>query len=139
MTSRPPELAIIDTSVYVDNVRSGRFEGNLLALPYLVRVSAVVVAELARGARSRQAKQFIAYMIKNFSPLAPTEAEWIRSGHVVRALTDRHRLDIHKLREIHFDVLIALTARRLGAHLITSNARDYLAIQKVLSFKLICW
>ena len=139
MTSRPPELAIIDTSVYVDNVRSGRFEGDLLALPYLVRVSAVVVAELARGARSRQAKQFIAYMIKNFSPLAPTEAEWTRSGHVVRTLTDRHRLDIHKLREIHFDVLIALTARRLGAHLITSNPRDYLAIQRVLSFKLICW
>ena len=26
-----------------------------------------------------------------------------------------------------------------GAHLITANAKDYLAIQKVLAFKLICW
>ena len=58
---------------------------------------------------------------------------------MVRTLTDRHRWDIHKLREIHFDVLIALTARRLGAHLITSNARAYLAVQQVLGFKLICW
>ena len=40
MTSRLPELAIIDTSVYLDNVRSGRFEEDLLALPYLVRASA---------------------------------------------------------------------------------------------------
>jgi predicted nucleic acid-binding protein len=139
MTSRSPDLAVIDTSVYVDNVRSGRFEADLLALPYLVRVSAVVVAELARGAQSRQARQFTAHMIKNFSLLAPTDADWTRSGRIVRALADRHGFDIHKLREIHFDVLIALTARRVGAHLITANAKDYLAIQKVLTFKLICW
>lgn len=139
MTSRAPDLAIIDTSVYVDNHRYGRFEAQLLTLPYLVRLSAVVLAELARGAHSREATRFVDDLARNVSTIAPGDADWLRSGVIVRALTARHGFDPNKLREIHFDVLIALTARRLGAHLITCNARDFQRIRGVLAFKLICW
>lgn len=139
MTSGTVELALIDTSVYVENVRSGRFQEELLALPFLVRVSAVVVAELARGARSRQAKRFVDRLSRGFSLAVPSDRDWLRSGRIACLLADRHGFEIHKLREIHFDVLIALTARRLGAHLITCNARDFQAIRALLPFKLICW
>ena len=139
MISASPKLALIDTSVYVDNLRSARFEDRLLSLPFLVRVSAVVVAELARGARSHQAKRFVEQLARNFPPVAPKEADWIRSGGIVRTLADRHDLDTNKIRDIHFDVLIALTARRMGAHLITCNVRDFQAIRQLLAFKLICW
>jgi len=43
------------------------------------------------------------------------------------------------MREILFDVLIALTARRTGAHLITCNGRDFSAIRELRDFKLIVW
>lgn len=139
MTSGTVELALIDTSVYVENVRSGRFQEDLLALPFLVRVSAVVAAELARGAHSRQAKRFVDSLSRGFPLAVPSDQDWVRSGRIVRMLADRHGFEIHKLREIHFDVLVALTARRLGAHLITCDARDFQAIREILSFKLICW
>lgn len=139
MTSGAPELAVIDTSVYVENFRSARFETNLLTLPWLVRLSAVVIAELTRGARSRQEKRFVTHLIRNRSLVSPTHSDWVRSGEIVRALAERHGFEGNKQREIHFDVLIALTARRLGAHLITCNAADFRVIGEIVSFKLICW
>jgi predicted nucleic acid-binding protein len=139
MTSATHELAVIDTSVYVENVRGGRFEQELLSLPFLVRVSAVVGAELVRGARSRQARQFVEQLTRRFPLVVPTESDWIRSGAVVRTLAARHGFEVTKLRELHWDVLIALGARRIGAHLITCNARDFRAIREVLVFKLLCW
>ncbi len=139
MTSRPRKLAVIDTSVYVDNGRSARFEAELLALPFLVRVSAVVVAELARGARSREAKQLVKHLVRNVSVVAPNDWDWVRSGEIVRTLADGHGFEINKQHELHFDVLIALTARRIGAHLITCNAADFRAIRDIVAFKLTCW
>ena len=139
MISARADLAIIDTSVYVENVRAGRFEQELLTLPFLVRVSAVVGAELARGARSRQARRFVEQLTRRFSLVVPTEGDWIRSGIVARTLADRHGFEVTKLRALHFDVLIALGARRIGAHLITCNARDFRAIREVVVFKLLCW
>ena len=139
MTSGSVELAIIDSSVYVENIRSGRFEAELLALPFLVRGSAVVIAELARGARSRQARRFVERLARNVSVVAPSAEEWARSGRILRVLAWRHGLEIHKVRELHFDVLIALTARRLGAHLITCNAGDFRMIAGLVPLKLTCW
>jgi len=139
MTSATAELAVIDTSVYVENVRAGRFEQELLSLPFLVRVSAVVGAELARGARSRQARRFVEQLTRRFPLVVPTEGDWMQSGVVVRALADRHGFEVTKLRELHFDVLIALGARRIGAHLITCKARDFRTIREILPFKLLCW
>ena len=63
----------------------------------------------------------------------------MRSGIVLRTLSDRHGFEITKLRELHVDVLIALGAHRIGAHLITCNARDFRTIREVLVFKLLCW
>jgi len=139
MPSATVELAVLDTSVYVDNFRSGRFESELLSLPFLVRVSAVVVAELARGARSRRERRFVEQLASGFSLVTPNDRDWVSSGRLVRKLADRHGFEIQKLRELHFDVLIALTARRLGANLITCNAGDFQAIREFLSFKLTCW
>jgi predicted nucleic acid-binding protein len=40
---------------------------------------------------------------------------------------------------MHFDVLIALTARTSGATLITSNRADFELIRKYRDFKLEVW
>jgi predicted nucleic acid-binding protein len=44
-----------------------------------------------------------------------------------------------KLRDLHFDVLIALTARNQGALLITSNRADFELIRRYREFKLEIW
>jgi predicted nucleic acid-binding protein len=139
MTSATAELAILDTSAYVENVRAGWFEEKLLSLPFLVRVNAVVGVELLRGARSRQPRRFVEQLRRRFPLVVPTGSDWMQSGVVVRALAERHGFEIAKLRKLHFDVLIALGARRIGAHLITCNARDFLAIRELFPFKLLCW
>jgi predicted nucleic acid-binding protein len=139
VTSTAANLAIIDTSIYIDNLRSARFQQELLDLRLIVRCSAVVLAELSRGARSTAMKGFVDDLAKNLRIIAPNEREWIDSGRIVGRLVGAKGYDIHKTRELHFDVLIALTARRIGAYLITSNAADFRAINRFLDYKLICW
>ena len=132
-------LAMLDTSVYVDNLRSGRFKDEILDLKFVVRCSAVVLAELSRGARSAPMKRFVDDLAKNLRVIAPNEREWLESGRVVNRLVATKGYDIHKAREIHFDVLIALTARRIGAYLITCNVDDFTAVRRYVNFNLVCW
>ena len=44
-----------------------------------------------------------------------------------------------KIRDLHFDLLIALTARTYGARLITSNRRDFELIKSYHDFQLEVW
>lgn len=139
MTLATANLAVIDTSVYIDNLRSRRFEKEILELKFVVRCSAVVLAELSRGARSREMTRFVDDMAKNLRIIAPNEREWVESGKIVSRLVAARGYDIHKAREVHFDVLIALTARRIGAYLITCDAGDFTAIRDFVDFSLVCW
>ena len=139
MTSPMVNQALIDTSVYIENFKFGWFEAELLSLQFLVRCSAVVLAELWRGARSREAKRFVASLARRCRVIAPNEREWIESGKIVSKLVERKGYEVNKMREIHFDTLIALTARRIGAFVITCNADDFQAIREVKDFHLICW
>ena len=82
--------------------------------------------------------KFVDYLSKNFRVLAPSEREWIESGKIVGRLARARGYDIHKTREIHFDVLIAMTARKIGAYLITCDAEEFTAIRNVVDFNLIC-
>ena len=139
MTLVIANLAIIDTSVYIDNLRSGRFQKELLELKFVVRASAVVLAELWKGARSREAVRAVDYLTANLRVVAPNEREWVESGKIVGRLMSERRYDDRKAKEIHFDVLIAMTARKIGAYLITCDADDFTAIREIMNFNLICW
>jgi predicted nucleic acid-binding protein len=132
-------LAVLDTSVYIDNLRSGRFKQEILDLKFVIRCSAVVLAELSRGARSREMRGFVDDLAKNLLIITPNEREWVQSGRIVNRLVAAKGYDVHKTRETHFDVLIALTARRIGAYLITCNVDDYTAIREFFDFNLACW
>ena len=73
MTLTTANLAILDTSVYVDNLRSGRFKQEILDLKFVIRCSAVVLAELSRGARSREMKRFVDDLAKNLRIMPQTK------------------------------------------------------------------
>ena len=58
---------------------------------------------------------------------------------ILAKIRDDQGFEPHKLRDLHFDVLIALTARSHGARLITSNRADFELIRKYRDFRLEVW
>jgi predicted nucleic acid-binding protein len=63
----------------------------------------------------------------------------LESGEILADIRADHGFDAHKLRDLHFDVLIALTARSHGARLITTNRRDFELIHRYRQIELEVW
>lgn len=131
--------AIIDTSVYIDYWERGLHDDALTAVrkAYVVRQSSVVLSELRRGARTKAARQLLDTLIRlTRIQWAPTEADWWQAGLLIRQLGDRQRWDKHKRLAFQNDVLIALTARRHGATIVTANRDDFALLEHQLGVSL---
>ena len=132
-------LIVLDTSIFINHLRTGCHQKRIDSLIGLIRTSSVVLAELLRGATKPAERTFLRALEKNHPLLTPSENNWIESGH----LLERIRADLgcspEKLRDLHFDVLIALTARSHGARLITSNGADFELIKTYRHFHLEVW
>jgi predicted nucleic acid-binding protein len=55
----------------------------------------------------------------------PTAADWWEAGRLVRKIGDAEGWDRNKRRDFQNDALIALTARRHGATVVTANVSDF--------------
>ncbi|MGH9605548.1 MAG: type II toxin-antitoxin system VapC family toxin [Terracidiphilus sp.] len=133
------EIFILDSSILIDDLRTGCYSSLIASRTGLLRTSSVVLAELWRGALSEADRRIVAGLPGNRPILTPTEKNWIESGQI---LADMHRdkgFEPRKLRSLHFDVLIALTARAYGAMLIASNRSDFELIREYRDFKLEVW
>ena len=64
---------------------------------------------------------------------------WLESGEILARIGADHSFEPDKLRGLHFDVLIALTARSHGARLITTNRTDFELINRYRQIKLEVW
>jgi predicted nucleic acid-binding protein len=73
-----------------------------------------------------------AYLEKNHPVWVPTKQNWLDSGELLGRMREDRGFTPEKLRDLHFDVLIALTARFHGARLITSNRVDF---ELIVSYK----
>ena len=69
----------------------------------------------------------------------PTEQQWFKGAEILSRLRQRKHYEATMLREPAFDVLIALSARSIGASVITTNRAAFLEIQHELPFHLLCW
>lgn len=133
------KLALLDTSVYIENFRTGRFTLPLLRSAWIIRCSAVVLHELRRGARSALELQFVNELARKIRIITPTESHWLESADILSQIRKRKGYDAHKLRDLAFDVLIALSARDIGATLITCDQQDFAEIRKYVLFKVVFW
>jgi predicted nucleic acid-binding protein len=133
------DVIIFDTSVLIDDLRTGRHQERIQSVSGLIRTSAVVLAELWRGAAKPAERNFLQALARNHPILSPTEKNWLESGQILGKMHASHGFAPHKLRDMHFDVLIALTARSCGARLITSNRADYEMIHQYKEFRLEIW
>jgi predicted nucleic acid-binding protein len=126
-------LILLDTSIFVDYLRSGLHEDRIDSLTGVIRTSSVVLAELSRGASRPAELAYLQALEKNHPILVPTKQNWLDSGELLRQVRVDHGFTSEKLRNLHFDVLIALTARSHGARLITSDRADF---ELIASYKI---
>ena len=133
------DLVIFDTSVLVDELRTGRHRKKIDSVDGLVRTSAVVLAELWRGAIDTAERKLLMALARNHPVLTPTEQNWIESGEILARIRADRGFAPAKLRDLHFDVLIALTPRSHGARLITTNRTNFELIHRYRAFHLEVW
>jgi predicted nucleic acid-binding protein len=133
------DVVILDTSILTDDLRTGCHQQRIQSLTGLVRTSSVVLAELWRGATKPTEREFLRVLGRNYPILTPTEKNWLESGQILAKIRADRGYTPEKLRDLHFDVLIALSARSYGARLITSNRIDFETINRYRKFELDFW
>lgn len=120
--------AVIDTGVYIGHWERGLHQEALQTVRrgFIVRHSAVVLSELRRGARTKEAEQLVEalYGVAHVR-WEPSTSDWWEAGKLVRDIGDARRWESSKRREFQNDALIALTARRHGATVVTDNRVDF--------------
>ena len=132
-------LALLDTSVYVEVFRTGRFTLDLLRSPWIIRCSSVVLHELRRGARTTLELRFVNELARKIRIITPVERHWLESAEILSVIGQRKGYGSNKVRELAFDALIALSVRDIGATLITCNREDFEEIRRHKPFKVLYW
>jgi predicted nucleic acid-binding protein len=129
---------VLDTNVYIDWINRGLREDLMLGPGILRYLSGVVVMELRAGARVRGDRVAIDRLVRAYASgarlVVPTHRIFDRAGSALRQL----KLAGFEIRSASFvhDVLIALSAREIGATVVTSNVRDFEAISRFEPFDL---
>ena len=141
MAEHPLKL-ILDTSIYIPFINQG-IAHPVLDLPRrqpLLYMSAVVVEELYAGALDAPSEKLIYTLFDAFASLGrlitPDAADWQKTGKVVAKLGQKYGFERQFLSRITHDILIALTARRIGAMVVTGNTRDFIRIREFVDFKM---
>lgn len=131
--------AILDSNVYIGHWEKKLYEAELEVIRrmYVVRHASVVLSELRRGARTRTAQR----LVETLHRLAvvqwePSPADWWEAGWLVRKIGDAQSWEIGKRRDFQNDALIALTARRHGATVVTANKADFELLAREIKLRL---
>jgi len=129
-------IVVFDRSAWVDDLGTARHQPRISSRTGLNRASSAVLAELWRSATKPAELKFVGALEKNHRILTPTDANWLESGKLLSRLRLDTGFTAEKLRSLHFDVLIALTARSHGVRLITTNPADFELIYRYRKFNL---
>ena len=83
--------------------------------------------------------RFVRDLLSNCQMLNPTGQHWIQAADVLAGVRRREHYEANKIRELAFDVLIALSARSIGATVVTCNRSDFEMIRRYLTFQVLYW
>lgn len=138
-------MILLDSNVYITGFNDDAFGAELLAfhraaLPRMV-LSVVVLTELLVGAssadRERQLRRSIVEPFQSRRRIhVPTRQTWELSAAVDRRIRGLGGFSASLAQRSFFhDILIAASARELGAIVVTQNLADFTLIQSVLDFR----
>jgi len=132
---------VIDTDIYIDWFNAGRHEEILFAREGIKHLSAVVLMELRAGAFGVRDRRLVQRVESAFGKagriLLPSRAVFAEAGEVLRQLQVKRGFQLEASHSIVNDVLIALSARSIGATVVTQNERHYRAIESIRAFRLL--
>lgn len=138
-------LLLLDTNVYLFAVRSPAgatfFERRFLPLVFRTYLSSVVVEELYAGALDQAAVRLVDRQVGALERVGrvvnPTFQDWNDAGRLVARITRREPGRKSKIQPMVNDILLALSARRIGADLYTFNRQDFELIRRYAAFSLV--
>jgi predicted nucleic acid-binding protein len=132
---------VIDTNIYIDWFNAGLHEEILFQRETVKHLSAVVLMELRAGAFSSSDHRLVQRVERAFAKagriLVPSRAVFAEAGDALRRLQADRGFRIETSHWIVADALIALSARSIGATVVTQNERHYRAIRAVRPFQLL--
>ena len=135
---------LLDTNVYLFALRSDRgadfFERQFLPLVFQTYLASVVVEELYAGALDRAAVRLVERQVGALERagrvVTPTFEDWKEAGKLVAEMTGNGAGGRSRIQHMVNDVLLALSARRVGADLFTFNRGDFQLIRRHKPFSL---
>jgi predicted nucleic acid-binding protein len=128
---------VLDANLYIDWLNAGRRD-ELMVAPGLVRyLSVIVQMELRVGATTTSASRAVEQLVRAYRASARVVAPAPEVFDLAGCVLQRLRAEGREIRRASLlnDVLIALSARSIGATLITAD-QDYEIIRGVVDFKL---
>jgi len=134
---------VFDTNIYVAALREGlggaSFDRLEAAAPRTFLAS-VVSAELRAGALDEAGRRAVIELVKRFERLGrvvvPTAGSWNDAGDALAKIVRREPGFRTKVRGLWNDALIALSARQIGATLVTENRHDFGLLRRYVRFEL---
>lgn len=136
---------LYDTSFYIEVLRSksfaqafrSRYEADIP----ITFFSSVVIQELLAGATDRLKQAVVEGLyrpfVRNGRIVTPTHSVWEEAGRLLGVMRGQRKDQIDRLTGSFVnDLLIALSARGVGAKVLTLNSDDFILIRKYLPFSL---
>lgn len=134
---------VFDTNVYVTALREGLGGATVRRLEDAsprTFLASVVSAELRAGALDAAGRRAVIELVHRFERLGrvvvPTAASWNDAGDVLARIARRDPGFRTRLRGLWNDALIALSARQVGATLVTANLDDFELLRRHVHFDL---
>lgn len=135
---------LLDTNVYLFALKAGAgaefFERRFLPLVFQTYLSSVVVEELYAGALDEGAVRLVERQVGALERagriITPPFQDWKDAGKLVARMTHKEPGRKSEVQQMLNDILLALSARRIGADLFTFNRDDFQLIRRHRPFSL---
>jgi len=135
--------AILDTSVYIPFLRDGiihpKFPEDFVNP--LLYMSSVVVSELYAGAHDSQSIKLLDKLYNTFQDvgrlIVPNDDDWRQTGGIIAKSRKKYGYESTYLSRLQNDILIACSARRIGAFVLTKNYKDFVRIREFVDFRIL--
>jgi len=133
--------ALFDSSVYIAGICRGDdavLAQRRLAPDTLLWLSSVVLEELYAGAMG-EIRESVERLEHDFERarriLVPNLGDWTQTGQVLARLAAKYGYEKIGQGRLTNDALIAMSAARIGARVITVNERDFRKLAEFRSFR----
>lgn len=133
-------FALFDSSIYISGIRRGNdalLAQRRLSPDTVLWLSSVVLEELYAGALG-QVRDSVERLEHDFERarriLVPNLGDWTQTGRVLAGVASKYGYE--KRGRLTNDALIAMSAARIGARVITINERDF---RKLAEFRTFQW